>query len=244
MRRKLTKHVLGRVAQQIGEYQNMIAETTGIHKKVYGIYFSNEGAKGREPLFDASVNGTKDIFAYWEDEDNGIICISAPDPGYEIRAPKSMDFIFSWYIEGGLKYLDVTHLDVSHTTSFWCCFMDFGSTEDSYIRGLETWNPKNGECFAQMFRRAFYGHKKVELDLSSWHFEKTDISFACTFNEFAPNAKEVYLNLNGWNTENGLYFGGIFDDFAINADNIEILGNATVQRLADAEKLKRGCMKK
>ena len=154
-----------------------------------------------------------------------------------------MDFIFSFYIEGELKYLDVTHLDVSHTTSFWGCFADFGRTEDSYIRGLETWNPKNGECFAQMFRRAFYGHKKVELDLSSWHFEKADISFACMFNEFAPNAKEVYLNLNGWNTENGLYFGGIFDDFAINADNIEILGNATVQRLADAEKLKRGCMK-
>lgn len=59
--------------------------------KIKGIVFSNNGAMKRTPILDVSLNNTKDIMAYWGDEREGILEISAVEPGYEIKAPKNMN---------------------------------------------------------------------------------------------------------------------------------------------------------
>ena len=92
-KKRTTKHVIGNILILIKKWQ--LASSNGVsHPFVEGIVFSNEGAKGRTPLFDASNSKTGDIFAYWKDEKSGILEISAPEPGYEIKAPKSMDCYF------------------------------------------------------------------------------------------------------------------------------------------------------
>ena len=80
-KKKVTKHVIGHILILIKKWQ--LASSNGVSRPfVEGIVFSNEGAKGRTPLFDASNSKTGDIFAYWKDEKSGILEISAPEPGY------------------------------------------------------------------------------------------------------------------------------------------------------------------
>ena len=93
-KKKITKNVVGQVFGLIRQWQSIVYLKTSKTPEVNGIIFSNEGSKGRTPLFDASKSQTGGIIAYWEDESKGWICISAPEPGYEIRAPKSMKDFF------------------------------------------------------------------------------------------------------------------------------------------------------
>ena len=95
-KKKVAKHVVGPIIRLICEWQLKTIKESYLScaPEINGIIFSNEGSKGREPLFDASKNKTGDAMAYWEDESKGWICISAPEPGYKIRAPKSMKEFF------------------------------------------------------------------------------------------------------------------------------------------------------
>ena len=62
-KKKTTKHVIGRVYRLIQRWQLQEYLKTGKTPEVHGIIFSNEGAKGRPPLFDASKNQTGGIRA-------------------------------------------------------------------------------------------------------------------------------------------------------------------------------------
>ena len=62
--------------------------------KVTGLEFSNLGAQGRIPLFDATYSKKGTIMAYWKDELQNCIVITAPEPGYEIKAPKCLRHFF------------------------------------------------------------------------------------------------------------------------------------------------------
>ena len=119
--------------------------------KIRGLFFSNEGAKGRTPLFDVSKSQTGGIMAYWENESKGWVCISAPEPGYEIKAPIDMSGMFAGFDD--LIYLDVTHLDVSQTWYFTSCFEGFGRQKGSEIIGLNTWDISSGMDFKKMFSK-------------------------------------------------------------------------------------------
>ena len=90
MKKKITKSVIAPVIPRVKSLQMKLARETGQFPVIKGIVFSNEGAQGRAPLGDFSENQTGDILAYWEDESKGIICISAPEPGYEIQAPEDL----------------------------------------------------------------------------------------------------------------------------------------------------------
>ena len=223
---KVTKHVLGPVTWRIWTFQNNYAKKKEKAPEIVGLIFSNEGSKGREPLFDASLNGTKDIFAYWKDKDKGIIEISSPEPGYEIRAPKDMSQMFYGNLGSSpqISYLDVSHLDVSRSTCFQRCFATFGGNNDSYIHGLETWDVSNGVNFIEMFAMTFCKNKTVSLDLSSWKFGKEGVNFLGMFQGFAKFANEVHLNLENWNVKKGWRFDEMFRKFAFNAQAIELKG--------------------
>lgn len=88
-KKRTTKHVVGNIFNLIKKWQ-LDAYDGFSYPLVNGIVFSNEGAEGREPLFDATEFRKKEIFAYWGNRVEGILCISAPEPGYEILAPKVM----------------------------------------------------------------------------------------------------------------------------------------------------------
>ena len=64
---KTTEHTIGNVYPKIFDWKCKMA-SSGKPVEVFGIVFSNEGSKGREPLFDVSSRQTNDIFAYWKDE--------------------------------------------------------------------------------------------------------------------------------------------------------------------------------
>lgn len=107
---------------------------------VKGIVFSDKGADGRTPICDVSARFSEDIFAYWEDKTNGIICISHYEPGYDILAPKNMDRFFSGIDD--VTYLDVSHLNVSKSENLKTCFIGFSMNykgERKTIKGLECW---------------------------------------------------------------------------------------------------------
>ena len=171
-KKKVTPHVVGDICRLVDYY---LREHKEEDKKISGIIFSNEGAKGREPLFDASNSKTGDIFAYWEDEEKGVICISAKESGFEVKAPKNMQHFFSSWRRSDflITYLDVTHLDVSKTTNFEDCFRNFGGNASLSMKapaclvGLETWDVSNGFCFDCMFFNAFLDNESVTLDLSN-----------------------------------------------------------------------------
>ena len=156
MKKKVTKHVVG----DVGHYLRQYIDTHKEEKlEVSGVEFSNLGAQGREPLFDVSRCQKGTIMAYWKDECKNCIVISAPEPGFEIKAPKSLcNYFRGWR----LSYLDVSHLDVSHTTDFYKCFRNFGSasakgeSKPSEIIGLETWDVSSGENFSFMFEHCFF----------------------------------------------------------------------------------------
>ena len=171
-KKKVTKHVVGNILTLVKVWQKSYNRSTS--PLVDGIIFSNTGSKGRTPLFDASLNRTGDIFAYWRDENKGILEISASEPGYEIKAPKSMAGFFSETFMGkGLTCLDVTHLDVSQSINFSYCFEKFGEGRKSRIDGLEFWDISKGVRFVGMFEDAFPFNCIVNLDLSAWKFGKT-----------------------------------------------------------------------
>ena len=176
-KKKTTKNVIGRVYNLIRRWQSQEYLKTGKTPKVHGIIFSNEGAKGRPPLFDASKSQTGGIRAYWEDESKGWICISAPEPGYEIKAPKSMENYFCGILRNknqkkyyNIAYLDVSHLDVSKTTNFSYCFREYGKSKDSKIIGLNHWKFNLEVSLKGMFLDAFPNNETVFLDLSEWKF--------------------------------------------------------------------------
>lgn len=209
MKKKTTKHVIGDVYTKTWDWKHKLA-LNGVVVSVLGIVFSNEGSKGRDPLFDISKSQTGDIFVYWKDEKNGILEISAPEPGYEIRAPKSMQAFFSVYpnkrkhIASSFFYLDVSHLDVSETITFEDCFRGFGATKNSEIIGLENWNIGNGSDIMEAFCDAFPYNDLVSLDLSSWKFsESKDVFPYGLFCGFAPTASKVELNLSFYSINNG-----------------------------------------
>ena len=224
-KKKVTKHVLGQVMELIKKWQKNSYDGN-TYPIVDGIIFSNTGSKGREPLFDVSRNKTGDIFAYWKDKEKGILEISAPEPGLEIKAPKSMQTFFCETLMGeNLTYLDVTHLDVSQSTDFSYCFQNFGEGRKSRIKGLDTWDISRGVRFIGMFEYAFPNNSIVNLDLSAWKFCKTEeINMASMFYRFAASAKNVELNLDGWQVFTVFNFGWMFSNFALTAENV-VLNN-------------------
>lgn len=234
-KKKTTKNVIGQVYNLIQRWQSQEYLKTGKTPEVYGIIFSNEGAKGRPPLFDASKSQTGGIRAYWEDESKGWICISAPEPGYEIKAPKSLRNYFSKQevynpkrkLVQCVTYLDVSHLNVSKTTDFKSCFEAYGYSEAddvAELKGLETWDVKSGSIFRNFFTDAFPFNKTIELDLSSWEFRDDGIvDLFGFFWDFAPSAQNVYLNL-GWKSLLRIKGNRMFSFFACNAENVKIDG--------------------
>lgn len=229
MKKKTTKHVIGDVYTKIWDWKHKLA-LNGVVVSVLGIVFSNEGSKGREPLFDISKNQTKDIFTYWKDEKNGILEISAPEPGYEIKAPKSMQAFFSDFprrrslIASRIDFLDVSHLDVSRTDTFTDCFKGFGVGTNSKIIGLENWDVGNGVDFREFFRGAFPYNDIVSLDLSSWKFAINSSIFTYSFfKDFAPVASTVKLHLD-WDTSSFVRIGRMFHNFAVQAKDVSVTG--------------------
>ena len=231
-KKRITKHVVGRILELTKKWQ--LASYDGFtYPFVNGIVFSNEGGKGRFPLFDASNSQTKDIFAYWQDKEFGIIEISAPEPGYEIKAPKSMKLFFSgtvFFFNGAcnhyIKFLDVSHLDVSNTTDFQACFKHFGNgVMGSEIVGLKSWDVKQGVNFARMFAESFLCNESVDLDLSGWQFSKEhSVTIWGMFANFAAEADNVNLNLNNWQTLKFYNLSHMFENFAIEAEYVKIIG--------------------
>lgn len=231
-KKKTTKHVVGHIINSIKKWQ--LGAYNGVtYPLVNGVVFSNEGSKDREPLFDASNSGTKDIFAYWLDEDKGIIEISAPKPGYEIKAPKSMELFFSGtvFFFGGtcnhyIQFLDVSHLDVSNTTNFSACFKCFGNGMlGGKIVGLKKWDVSQGIHFSRMFAESFSANNIVDLDLSGWRFsENRFVDVWGMFNSFAISAKRVNLNLDDWQTLQFYNLSHMFENFAAEAKVVNIIG--------------------
>lgn len=229
-RKRTTKHVLGDVYQRL---DSNLSEHIEENLVVTSLEFSNSGAQGREPLFDASRCQKGTIMAYWKDENKDCIVISAPEPGYEILAPKKMRYFFAGKYSRYFKiaHLDVTHLNVSDTTDFAGCFEKFGfgennkETNTSKIVGLETWDISNGKHFEEMFEWAFPQNENISLDLSSWRFNpKIRINFWRTFKGFAQQADKVILDVSNWNTTNVYFFDQMFENFAPHAKIVKVKG--------------------
>lgn len=234
---KVTKEPVGSIFHLIREWRMTTPSYLGI--KIHGIIFSNEGAKGREPLFDATEFRKKEIFAYWENRVEGILCISAPEPGYEILAPKVMYRFFSGIecsmMGSNLQFLDVTHLDVSKTTVFSGCFQEFGEGGKVELIGIDSWNVRNGMDFSKFFYGAFPHNDEVNLNLSTWNFWKDGrVVLNSFFDTFAKSAQMVNLNID-WQLNGCSELGYMFADFAASAIDVKIAGieNWNVQHVAD-----------
>lgn len=228
--RKITEDSLGPLYNMLDDY---ILKKWNEIPPVTGIIFSNKGADGRKPLFDATKNKTKEIMAYWYDEKNGILEITAKKPGYEIRGPKSIEeFFYNRPYENFLiSYLDVSHLNVSDVSNFSGCFRDFGyivpgdvgKGVKSEIIGLETWDVVNGENFSFMFSDAFNKNDTVELNLSTWHFNsRKPIKFIGTFENLGWKVNKVSLDITGWPVTTKNNYCDIFLGFAPHAKTVQI----------------------
>lgn len=228
--KKITEDSLGPLYNMLDDY---ILKKGNEIPPVTGIIFSNRGADGRKPLFDATKNKTKEIMAYWYDEKNGIIEITAKESGYEIRSPESMNYFFynRPYENFLISYLDVSHIDVSDVSDFSCCFRDFGyivpgdvgKGVKSEIIGLETWDVVNGEDFSFMFSDAFNKNDTVELNLSTWHFNsQKSIKFIGTFENLGWKVNKVSLDITGWPVTTKNNYCDIFLGFAPHAKTVQI----------------------
>ena len=223
-KKRITKHVVGDACHLVNCY---LTKHKQEKHEFSGIEFSNLGAQGRHPLFDVSRSQKGTIMAYWKDEHKKYIVITAPEPGFEIRAPKNMRGYF-WHSK--ITHLDVSHLDVSNTTDFSRCFSSFGygglsEKISSEIIGLENWDVSKGENFAFMFDSAFPANKSISLDLSSWKFNQNKgIRFWNMFQGFGLQANKVILDVSGWNTTNVYDFDQMFKQFAPHAKTVELRG--------------------
>ena len=92
-KKRTTKHVVGNIFNLIKKWQLDAYDGFSYHL-VNGIVFSNEGENGRKPLFDASKNKMGDIMAYWKYKEDGILEVTCPNRGYEVKAPKIMSEYF------------------------------------------------------------------------------------------------------------------------------------------------------
>lgn len=223
-KKKVTKHVVGDVHHRLLRY---VSDHNEEKFEIKGVEFSNSGAQGREPLFDASRHGKGTIMAYWKDDSKSCVEISAPEPGYEVKAPKSLrQYFWKW----DLRYLNVSHLDVSDTTDFSFCFLEFGGnyltgSMPSEIIGLETWDVQKGKDFTGMFEKCLSLNKTISLNLSSWRFSTEEsISFPSMFKYFGFQANEVILDVSGWNIEYVYNFFRTFAYFAPFAKVVELKG--------------------
>lgn len=228
--KRVTEDSLGPLYNMLDDY---ILKKGNEIPPVTGIIFSNRGADGRKPLFDATENKTKEIMAYWYDEKKGIIEITAKESGYEIRSPESMNYFFynRPYENFLISYLDVSHLDVSNVSDFSCCFRDFGYVipgdvgkgVKSEIIGLETWDVVNGVDFSFMFSEAFNKNDTVELNLSAWHFNpQKPIKFIGTFENLGWKVNKVRLNITCWPIATKNNYCDIFSGFAPHAETVQI----------------------
>lgn len=227
MKKKITKRVVAPVIPRIKSLQVKLAGEIGQFPVIKGIVFSNEGAQGREALEDFSEHQTGDILAYWEDESKGLICISAPEEGYEIQAPNDLNsmFVGKTMTGCGLSYLDVSHLNVSKTDCFRRCFFRFGEEDNSYIKGLENWNVSNGTYFHEMFCRTFQYNKKISLNLSGWIFSpKLTVNAWGMFRSFGDNAEEINLDVTDWDVKRVNDFSEAFFSFGSLTKKTKILG--------------------
>lgn len=240
-KKKITKHVVGPVLDLIAQWQMKMVQELSLFTapEVHGIIFSNDGARGRKSLFDASKNKTGDIFAYWEDIKKGTICITAKEAGYEVKAPKNMDYFFAKCIYYPTKsygeydfgehinFLDVTHLNVDNSTSFRYCFKHFakGCMRKGSICGLETWDMSKATDLSGMFKWAFDAAETVNFDLSNWRFsEKLLIDVSEMFDGFAQTAEVVKLNLKWWNTSGFYNYYRMFQYFANKSEEVHLYG--------------------
>lgn len=245
--KKITEDSLGPLYNMLDDY---ILKKGNEIPPVTGIIFSNRGADGRKPLFDATENKTKEIMAYWYDEKNGIIEITAKESGYEIRSPGSMNYFFynQPYENFLISYLDVSHIDVSDVSDFSCCFRDFGyivpgdvgKGVKSKIIGLETWNVVNGEDFSFMFSDAFNKNDTVELNLSTWHFNsQKPIKFIGTFENLGWKVNKVSLDITGWPVATKNNYCDIFLGFAPHAETVQVKGNKDLVGVCGLEKMRK-----
>ena len=237
--KRMTEDSLGPLYKILDDYIRLNERKTF---DVNGLIFSNRGADGRKPLFDATENKTKEIMAYWYDEKNGIIEITAKESGYEIRSPESMNYFFynRPYENFLISYLDVSHIDVSDVSDFSCCFRDFGyivpgdvgKGVKSEIIGLETWDVINGEDFSFMFSDAFNRNDTVELNLSTWHFNfQKPIKFIGTFENLGWKVNKVSLDITGWPVDTKNNYCDIFSGFAPHAETVQV--NSTEKGIKD-----------
>ena len=174
-------------------------------------------------MYNVGQKESDNIFAYWEHEKAGFLCISYSLPGYDIQAPEDMRHMFCDI--PGLSYLDVTNLNVSKTIDFTGCFAKFGENKDSHIFGLEKWNIQNGKYFGLMFYKAFPNNDEVALIAPS--FKTTPLMEASLrecFSNFAPRAEKVILDVIDWNIERNCDLTSCFDSFALQATNVVISG--------------------
>lgn len=214
-KRKLTKHVLGSIGSLVSDYEHDNGTI------VKGIVFSNKGAKGRVPLLDVSKNQTGDIYMYQNIDNPYYVDISAPTPGYDIKASASLRHAFSGRTyheprkpEPKYEYADVKHLDVSGTSDFAFCFAAFGNSKDSKIVGLESWDMSKAKYVINMFYQAFPLNEKVTLDVSSWKVENVENTKEM-FKDFAREAKYVQLyGIEKWTPEKLFSAFRMFKGFA------------------------------
>lgn len=245
--KRVTEDSLGPLYNMLDDY---ILKKGNEIPPVTGIIFSNRGADGRKPLFDATENKTKEIMAYWYDEEKHIIEITAKESGYEIRSPESMNYFFynRPYENFLISYLDVSHLDVSNVSDFSCCFRDFGYVipgdvgkgVKSEIIGLETWDVINGEDFSFMFSDAFNKNDTVELNLSTWHFNsQKPIKFMGTFENFGWKVNKVSLDITGWPVATQNNYCDTFSGFAQHAETVQVKGSKDLTGVLGLEKIRR-----
>ena len=183
------------------------------------LIFSNEGAQGRKPLFKAGVGSINKINAYWKDEKNGVMEVSAIEPGYKLSAGTELISYFNGnLLPETVEILDVTHLDVSHVRRFDACFKDFGETKNSKVIGLETWDVSSGIIFSRMFDGFCLYADEIVLDLSRWDVSNCQKASEM-FSGFGYFSKHIELKgIENWNVESMTEMIFMFQKFGVHSD--------------------------